>query len=76
MKPRHSGSFAAQRILGQSPFSSVCPELDATLEMAADCSGFVFAVGNHIPSNVPIENARFYIDYLRRNWVRQAQPRA
>ena len=45
-------------------------EIDATLEVAFDCPGFMFAVGNHIPSNVPVENARIYIDYLRQNWSR------
>jgi hypothetical protein len=30
----------------------------------------MFAVGNHIPSNVPVENALFYFDYLRRHWQR------
>jgi len=45
-------------------------EVDATLELAFQCPGFVFAVGNHIPSNVPVENARFYFDYLRRHWHR------
>ena len=43
-------------------------EVDATLELASGCSGFIFAVGNHIPSNVPIENAMFYLDYLKANW--------
>ena len=45
-------------------------QMDATFEVAFDCPGFFFAVGNHIPSNVPVENAEFYIDYLRRNWNR------
>ena len=45
-------------------------EIDATLEIAKACPGFVFAVGNHIPSNVPVENALFYFDYLSRNWGR------
>jgi len=45
-------------------------EIDATLAIAKDCPGFVFAVGNHIPSNVPVDNALFYIDHLRRNWYR------
>lgn len=46
-------------------------EIDATLPLASDCPGFVFSVCNHIPSNVPVENALFYIDYLRRNWHRR-----
>ncbi len=45
-------------------------EIDATLSLAAQCKGFIFAVGNHIPSNVPVENALFYYDYLRQHWAR------
>lgn len=45
-------------------------EIDATLELAFDCPGFMFAIGNHLPSNVPIENALFYFDHLKRNWAR------
>ena len=45
-------------------------EIDATLELAFDCPGFMFAVGNHIPSNVPIDNALFFIQYLREHWNR------
>jgi hypothetical protein len=40
------------------------------LRLAFACPGFMFAVGNHIPSNVPLENALFYMDYLKRNWGR------
>ncbi|MEI8195184.1 MAG: uroporphyrinogen decarboxylase family protein, partial [Phycisphaerae bacterium] len=40
-------------------------EIDATLKIALACPGFMFAVGNHIPSNVPVENALFYFNYLR-----------
>ena len=45
-------------------------EIDATLELAMDCPGFVFAVGNHIPSNVPVENALYMFDYLKARWER------
>jgi len=45
-------------------------EIDTTLEMAFDCPGFMFAVGNHIPSNVPVENALFYLGYLQSHWGR------
>ncbi len=45
-------------------------EVDASLKLAAECPGFVFAVGNHIPNNVPVENALFYFDHLSRNWRR------
>jgi hypothetical protein len=43
-------------------------EVDASLALARKCSGFIFAVGNHIPSNVPLANALFYMDYLRAHW--------
>jgi hypothetical protein len=45
-------------------------EIDATLALARDCPGFMFAVGNHIPSNVPVDNGLFYMDYLREHWER------
>lgn len=45
-------------------------EIDATLPLARRCPGFFFAVGNHIPSNVPVENAMFYFNYLKSNWSR------
>ena len=45
-------------------------EVDATLELAFECPGFMFAVGNHMPSNIPVENFRFYIEYLKQNWTR------
>jgi len=45
-------------------------EVDATLPLAQSSPGFVFAVGNHIPSNVPVENALYYFDYLRKHWRR------
>lgn len=45
-------------------------EVDATLPLARKCPGFVFAVGNHIPSNVPVDNALWYFDYLSNHWGR------
>jgi len=45
-------------------------EVEASLKLAHRCDGFMFAVGNHIPSNVPVQSAEFYFDYLRANWKR------
>lgn len=45
-------------------------EIDATLKVAKDCPGFVFAVGNHMPNNIPVDNALFYFDYLSQHWNR------
>ena len=49
---------------------AVRAEIDSTLELACGCPGFIFAVGNHIPANVPVEIALFYFDYLRKHWTR------
>ena len=45
-------------------------QIDATLALAFDCPGFIFAVGNHIPSNVPVENAVCYLGHLAARWKR------
>lgn len=45
-------------------------EVDATVAVARRCPGFVCAVGNHIPSNVPLDNALYYMDYLGSRWKR------
>jgi hypothetical protein len=43
-------------------------EVDASLALARRCRGPMLAVGNHIPSNVPVENAQFYFRYLSERW--------
>ncbi len=48
----------------------IAAEVDATVAIAKDCPGFMAAVGNHIPSNVPVENGLFYMEYLRSKWRR------
>jgi len=64
------GSAVDCRTLTFGTTEEIKAEVDATLELAAGCPGFMFAVGNHIPSNVPVENALFFFDYLSRNWCR------
>jgi uroporphyrinogen decarboxylase len=64
------GSHVDCRTMTYGSQDDIRREIDRTLPLARECPGFVFAVGNHIPANVPVENARFYIDYLRENWHR------
>ena len=64
------GSKGDARTLTFGTKEQIQAEIDATLKMAFDCPGFIFAVGNHIPSNIPVENALFYFDYLKANWTR------
>lgn len=64
------GSKVDCRTLTFGTCDQIRSEIDATLELAWNCPGFMFAVGNHIPSNVPVENALFYFNYLQKNWHR------
>lgn len=64
------GSKLDCRTLTFGTRAQIQAEIDATLKLALNCPGFMFAVGNHIPSNLPVENALFYFDYLRKHWAR------
>jgi hypothetical protein len=64
------GSKVDCRTLTFATKDRIRAEVDATLELAVGCPGFMVAVGNHIPNNMPVENALFYFDYLSRNWRR------
>ena len=64
------GSKVDCRTLTFGAKEEIKTQIDATLKLARQCPGFVFAVGNHIPSNVPVDNALYYFDYLRKNWKR------
>ena len=65
-----ASSFVDCRTLTFGKKADIKQEIDATLRLAWKCPGFMFAVGNHIPSNVPVENALFYLHHLASNWGR------
>ncbi len=64
------GSKVDCRTMAFGTPEAVEAEIDATLPLAQRCPGFVFAVGNHIPDNVPVATATRYIDRLRQGWRR------
>ncbi len=64
------GSGVDCRTMTFGTWEQVQAEMDRTLALAGDCAGLIWAVGNHIPSNVPIEMATRYMAYLRENWGR------
>lgn len=64
------GSKSDCRTLTFGTRDDIRREIDDTLALAFDCPGFMYAVGNHIPSNVPVENALFYFECLRERWTR------
>jgi hypothetical protein len=39
-------------------------EVEESFEIAGDLPGWFIAVGNHIPSNVPVENGIYYLDLV------------
>jgi len=64
------GSKVDCRTLTFGTQEQIQAQMEATLPLALRCPGFIFAVGNHIPSNVPVENALFYFEYLKAHWAR------
>lgn len=61
------GSKVDARTLTFGTPDDIRRQVDATLEAAGGLPGFMFAVGNHIPSNVPVQNALAYFEHLRAN---------
>jgi len=39
-------------------------ELRWVLEVTKDCPGFMLAIGNHLPANIPLENAVHYLELV------------
>lgn len=59
------GSAVDCRDMTFGTWESVQKTIDITLEAAEKhCKGLIFAVGNHIPANVPDDMLTKYIDYL------------
>lgn len=50
------------RILTFGSREAIRKEVERCFDIGRDCPGFVMAVGNHIPPNVPVENALYYND--------------
>ena len=61
-------SMVDARTLTFGSRAQIQAEIDVTLPLAKQCKGFIWAVGNHLPANIPIENLLFYMDYLQKHW--------
>ncbi|MFP4356194.1 MAG: uroporphyrinogen decarboxylase family protein [Phycisphaerae bacterium] len=48
------------RVLLNGSRQQIRGEVDRCMATAKHCPGFILAVGNHIPSNTPVENALYY----------------
>ena len=51
---------ADTRILLFGTKEEIRAEVERCLLVGRECPGFFMAVGNHIPSNTPVENALYY----------------
>lgn len=49
------------------PWETVKASMDRTFRLAQQCKGLIWAVGNHIPANVPPSMLDLYIDYFLAN---------
>lgn len=64
-----AGSKVDCRTMAFGTWDQVKAEVDATLAIARNVPGFMFAVGNHIPANVSDEMCMKFYDYLRNQWA-------
>ncbi|MFQ6133936.1 MAG: uroporphyrinogen decarboxylase family protein [Armatimonadota bacterium] len=53
------------RILTFGTCDQVRAEVQRCADLGRDCPGYFFAVGNHIPHNVPLENALYYLELIQ-----------
>ena len=60
------GSKVDCRTMTFEGWPAVKKEMDATFALASKCAGLIWAVGNHIPFNVPLDVADKYFNYLKK----------
>lgn len=53
---------ADTRILLTGSREDIYAEVKRCMDTAKSCTGFIMAVGNHIPSNTPVDSALWYFD--------------
>jgi hypothetical protein len=54
------------RILAHGTREQIEAEVKRCADIGRNCPGYFFAVGNHIPHDVPIENADYYVELINR----------
>jgi len=64
------GSKCDCRTMAFAPWGKVQAEIEATVPLARQCPGFIWAVGNHIPANVSDDTCDKYMARLRTVWNR------
>lgn len=59
LRPRSIIGNADVRALTFGTKDDIYQEVKRCMDLGRDCPGYFFAVGNHIPHNVPVENAEY-----------------
>jgi len=54
------------RILTFGTKDDIAAEVKRCMTLGKPCPGFIMAVGNHIPPNVPLDNALYYFDLVEK----------
>lgn len=62
------GSAVDCRTMTFGTWEQVQAEMDLTLKLAERCRGLVWAVGNHLPPNIPEAMMERYLNYLLAHW--------
>ena len=52
------------RILQRGPEAAILAEVERCYQIGRHCPGYFFAVGNHIPYNIPVENVDYYMKQI------------
>jgi len=48
----------------------IVAEVKRCMDTARKCPGFIFATGNHLPSNIPMDNMFWYFETVKKLWKR------
>ena len=54
------------RILTFETKEKILKEVRRCTNIGRNCPGYFFAVGNHIPHNVPLKNTLYYLDLVKK----------
>ena len=54
------------RILTFGTREQIFREVRRCTNIGRNCPGYFFAVGNHIPHNVPLKNTLYYLDLVKK----------
>jgi hypothetical protein len=61
------GSYVDCRDMTFGKWEQVKADMDRTFETAKKCKGLIFAVGNHLPANIPEDMIEQYLAYFMAN---------